>query len=188
MADRVNSLLADLRHCAGGTSCHLCGHYDDETFACMNNIAADAADMLQEYIDRCERYADEIMALRERVKLGMWGDKYYEIWALWAYCKRHDIPAEMEPLFDGWKLAFPSGGDFVQHEFSYMSIRGDLEPAIGCEDDYSPVCLDDARALVLKHRQRLTVPRVELPDAPEVTHDDMCSRSYRAAAAGGPRD
>lgn len=68
MADRVNSLLADLRHCAGGTSCHLCGHNDGETFACMNNIAADAADVLQEYVDRCARYADEIMALREKYR------------------------------------------------------------------------------------------------------------------------
>lgn len=138
---------------------------------CHADMLSSAADMLQEYVDRCARYAEEAMALRERAKQGMEGGKYYEIWALWAYCKRHDIPAKMEPLFDGWKLAFPGGGDFVQHEFSYMSIRGDLEPAIGCEDDYSPVCLDDARALVLKHRQRLAVPRVPLPDKPEVTCD-----------------
>ena len=139
---------------------------------CHAVMLSAAADMLQDYVDRCKRYADEIMALRERVKQGMRGDKYYEIWALWAFCKRQDVPAEIVPLFDGWKLVFPNGDDFVQHEYSYMSIRGDLEPAIGCEDDYSPVCLDDARALVLKHRQRLAVPRVELPDKPEVPHDD----------------
>lgn len=173
MADRVNSLLADLKRLkveTGSLACMGCGReHNCGVHGCA--VLREAADVLQEYVGRCARYADEVMALRERVKQGMRGDKYYEIWALWAYCKRHDIPAEMEPLFDGWKLAFPSGGDFVQHEFSYMSIRGDLEPAIGCEDDYSPVCLDDARALVLKHRQRLAVPRVELTDGPEVTCD-----------------
>lgn len=48
---------------------------------------------------------------------------------------------------------------------------GALEPAIGCEDDFSPVMLNEAKVLVLKHRQRLAVPRVELPDAPGVTCD-----------------
>lgn len=171
MADRVNSLLADLRRCLGDELCIECGHRIGGVGVCVDRLMVDAAYVLQEYVDRCARYADEIMALRERVKQGMRGDKYYEIWALWAYCKRHDIPAEMESLFDGWKLVFPNGGDFVQHEFSYMSIRGDLEPAIGCEDDFSPVGLDDARALVLKHRQRLSVPRVDLPNKPEVRCD-----------------
>ncbi len=170
MAGRVNELLAELRGCGETWACGDCKRGNSPELC--QSLVLDAADMLQEYVDRCAHYTDEIMALRERVKQGMRGDKYYEIWALWAYCKRHDIPAEMEPLFDGWKLAFPSGGDFVQHEFSYMSIRGDLEPAIGCEDDYSPVCLDDARALVLKHRQRLAVPRLPLPNKPEVPHDD----------------
>lgn len=173
MADRVNSLLADLKRLkveTGSLACMGCGReHNCGVHGCA--VLREAADVLQEYVDRCARYAEEAMELRERAKQGMEGGKYYEIWALWAYCKRHDIPAKMEPLFDGWKLAFPGGGDFVQHEFSCMSIRGDLEPAIGCEDDYSPVCLDDARALVLKHRQRLAVPRVPLPDKPGVTCD-----------------
>ena len=169
MADRVNSLLADLKRLkveTGSLACMGCGReHNCGVHGCA--ILREAADVLQGYVDRCERYADETMALRERVKLGMWGGKYYEIWALWAYCKRHDIPAEMEPLFDGWKLVFPNESDFVQHEFSYMSIRGDLEPAIGCEDDYSPVSLEKAEALVLKHRKRL----IGLPGKPEVTCD-----------------
>lgn len=169
MEDRVNSLLADLRRLkveTGSLACMGCGReYNCGVHGCA--VLRDAADAFQEYVDRCKRYADEIMALRERVKQGMKGDKYYEIWALWAYCKRHDIPAKIEPLFDGWKLVFANGDDIVQHAFSYMSIRGDLEPAIGCEDDFSPVCLDDARALVLKYRQRLSVPRVDLPKAKE---------------------
>lgn len=169
MAGRVNELLAELRGCGETLDCRGCRRANSPVLC--QSLVAEAADVLQEYVDRSKRYADEIMALRERVKQGMRGDKYYEIWALWAFCKRKDVPAEIVPLFDGWKLVFPNGDDFVQHEYSYMSIRGDLEPAIGCEDDYSPVCLDDARALVMKHRQRLAVPRVELPDKPEVTCD-----------------
>lgn len=172
MADRVNSLLADLAHCSGDHSCELCNHCDNGNFMCIDNLAADAADVLQEYVDRCKRYADEIMMLRERIKQGMRGDKYYEIWALWAFCKRQDVPAEIMPLFDGWALVFPNSGDFVQHKFSYMGDSGALEPAIGCEDDFSPVMLNEAKVLVLKHRQRLAVPRVPLPDKPEVPRDD----------------
>lgn len=66
MADRVNSLLADLAHCSGDHSCELCNHCDNGNFMCIDNLAADAADVLQEYVDRSKRYADEVMALRER--------------------------------------------------------------------------------------------------------------------------
>lgn len=65
MADRVNSLLADLMHCSGDHSCELCNHCDNGNFMCIDNLAADAAALLQEYVDRCKRYADEIMTLRE---------------------------------------------------------------------------------------------------------------------------
>ena len=173
MADRVNSLLADLKRLKVETSsltCMGCGReHNCGVHGCA--VLREAADVLQEYVDRCARYAEEISVLRERVKQGLRGDKYYEIWALLAFCKRQDVPAEIVPLFDGWKLVFPNGDDFVQHEFSYMGDSGALEPAIGCEDDFSPVTLEEAKALVLKHRQRLAVPRVELPDKPEVTCD-----------------
>lgn len=66
MTDRVNSLLADLKHCSGDYSCELCNHCDNGNFTCIDNLAADAADVLQEYVGRCKRYADEIMALRDR--------------------------------------------------------------------------------------------------------------------------
>lgn len=66
MADRVNSLLADLAHCSGDHSCELCSHCDNGNFMCIDNLAADAADVLQEYVDRCKRYAEETMALREK--------------------------------------------------------------------------------------------------------------------------
>ena len=169
MADRANSLLADLKRLkveTGSLACMGCGReHNCGVHGCA--ILRESADVLQEYVDRCKRYAEEIMALRERVKQGMAGDKYYEIWALLAYCKRQDISAEIEPLFDGWKLVFPNGDDFVQHEYSYMGNTGALEPAIGCEDDFSPVTLEAAKVLVLKYRKRLVVPRVELPEAKE---------------------
>ena len=66
MADRVNSLLADLAHCSGDHSCELCNHCDNGNFVCIDNLAADAADVLQEYVDRCARYAEEAMELREK--------------------------------------------------------------------------------------------------------------------------
>ena len=66
MADRVNGLLADLAHCSGDHSCELCNHCDNGNFMCIDNLAADAADVLQEYVDRCKRYAEEIMELREK--------------------------------------------------------------------------------------------------------------------------
>lgn len=165
MADRVNSLLADLRHCTVA-NCDTC-----KRRASCDGLVLEAADVLQEYVDRSKRYADEIMALRERVRQGLQGERYFEIWALWCYCVRQDIPAEIESLFDGWKLVFPNGDDIVQHAFSYMGTSGALEPAIGCENDFSPVTLEEAKVLVLKYRQRLSVPRVELPDKPEVNCD-----------------
>lgn len=66
MADRVNSLLTDLRHCSGDHSCELCNHCDTGDYTCIDSLAADTANVLQEYVDRCKRYADEIMALREQ--------------------------------------------------------------------------------------------------------------------------
>lgn len=66
MADRVNSLLADLAHCSGDHSCELCNHCDNGNFMCIDNLAADAADVLHEYVDRCKRYAEETMELREK--------------------------------------------------------------------------------------------------------------------------
>ena len=165
MASRANEIISNLGRCADGV-CVGCLYENDEE-VCADQLKREAADVLQEYVDRCKRYADEIMALRERVKQGMKGDKFYEIWALWAYCKRHDIPAEIESLFDGWKLVFPNGDDIVQHAFSYMGASGALEPAIGCESDFSPVTLEEAKVLVLKYRQRLMVPRVDLPEAKE---------------------
>lgn len=71
MADRVNSLLADLKRCAVDMLCIACGHRiggDGGSLVCGDRLMIDAADVLQEYVDRSKRYADEVMALREQLR------------------------------------------------------------------------------------------------------------------------
>ena len=63
---KTTDLVADLRVCLRG-ECSDCGHEcgnDD----CLDRIMEDAADRLEELVDRCARYADEIAVLRERGK------------------------------------------------------------------------------------------------------------------------
>lgn len=68
MADRVNSLLADLRRLkveTGSLACLGCSReHDCGVHGCA--VLRAAADTLQEYADRCARHADEIMELREK--------------------------------------------------------------------------------------------------------------------------
>lgn len=71
MADRVNSLLADLKRCAVDMLCIACGHRiggDGGSLVCGDRLMIDAADVLQEYVDRCARYADKVMALQGRCR------------------------------------------------------------------------------------------------------------------------
>ena len=68
MADRVNSLLADLKRLkveTGSLACMGCGReHNCGVHGCA--VLRETADVLQEYVDRCKRYADEIMALRKK--------------------------------------------------------------------------------------------------------------------------
>lgn len=73
---------------------------------------------------------------------------YDEIEELYEYCKGLKIPCKLEPLYDGYKLVFPNEGDFVQHSFSYGSAHGRIEPAIGCDFDYTACTLSVAKRLV----------------------------------------
>lgn len=66
MADRVNELLAELRGCGETLGC--CGCKRANSPGLCLSLVAEAADVLQEYVDRCKRYADEIMALRGRCR------------------------------------------------------------------------------------------------------------------------
>ena len=83
---------------------------------------------------------------------------FIEILSLHEFCREKGIHAEIVSLFDGFKLSFPNSddfSDFVQHSYSYGATHGCVEPAIGCADDYTAVPLEDAKKLVLEHRQKL---------------------------------
>mgnify|MGYP004464301937 CR=1 FL=1 len=64
MVGRVNELLAELRVCGETLSC--CGCKRVNSPVLCQSLVAEAADMLQEYVDRCARYAEETMELREK--------------------------------------------------------------------------------------------------------------------------
>lgn len=66
MANWANKMIADLGRCADGpcTGCL----YENEEAGCADQLKREAAQMLQEYVDRRARYADEIMALREKFR------------------------------------------------------------------------------------------------------------------------
>ena len=67
MADRVNSLLADLKRLkveTGSLACMGCGReHNCGVHGCA--VLREAADVLQEYVDLSKRYADEVVELRE---------------------------------------------------------------------------------------------------------------------------
>lgn len=63
---KTTDLVADLRVCLRG-ECSACGH-ECGNADCLDRIMEDAADRLEELVDRCARYAEEIAVLRERGK------------------------------------------------------------------------------------------------------------------------
>lgn len=81
--------------------------------------------------------------------------EYIEIQKLYEYCKRIGVDATIEPLYDGYAIRFPCGGDFVQHKYSYGGEIGFVEPAIYCSLDYTAVSLTSAKRLVKYHKKRL---------------------------------
>ena len=76
---------------------------------------------------------------------------YNEIIELYNYCKNYGVECTMQPLFDGFKLCLPDNGDFVQHSGSYGNNEGMVEPAIGCDKDYTAVSLIEAKILIQKY-------------------------------------
>lgn len=62
---KTTDLVADLRACRH-SGCSACGH-DCGTAACIDHVIEDAADKIEELVDRCARYAEEIAVLREKV-------------------------------------------------------------------------------------------------------------------------
>lgn len=79
--------------------------------------------------------------------------KYQEIQDLYAYCKELNISCKIEPLFDGFRLTLPGGGDFAQHFGTYCPDCC-VEPAIGCDRDYSACTLSTAKGLIDKYYKR----------------------------------
>lgn len=81
---------------------------------------------------------------------------YNEILELYEFCKEQGIPCRLSSLFDGYKLWLFAGRDIVQHFGSYGSREGCVEPAIGCDADFTAVSLDRAKALLLQLKDILT--------------------------------
>ena len=100
----------------------------------------------------------------EQTEKGKQMAEYREIQRLYFYCLKIGLPAEISNLFDGYKLSFPNGSDFVQHFGSYGSEVGYVEPAIGSRLDYTAVSLASAKALVKRHKDRLAKPHEENTD------------------------
>lgn len=80
---------------------------------------------------------------------------YREIVSLYEYCRKIGIEVTLENMFDGFAIRFPSGGDFIQHGWSYGSGCGCVEPAIGSKADYTAVTLENAKRLVRRHKEKL---------------------------------
>lgn len=98
---------------------------------------------------------------KRQAKRGKTQRKYREILALYLYCVEVRMDARLERLHDGWTIRFPNGGDFAQHAGTYGTNDGFVEPAIGCEADYSPVSLREAEKLICENRERLMTPSCE---------------------------
>lgn len=106
----------------------------------------------------------DFCSYRERMRQAKRGKvrrKYGEILALYRYCVEVGMDARLERLHDGWAVRFPNGGDFAQHAGTYGTNDGFVEPAIGCEADYSPVSLREAEKLICENRERLMTPSCE---------------------------
>ena len=106
-------------------------------------------------------YCPTCGARMRQAKRGKTQRKYREILALYLYCVEGRMDARLERLHDGWAIRFPNGGDFAQHAGTYGTNDGFVEPAIGCEADYSPVSLREAEKLICENRKRLMTPSCE---------------------------
>lgn len=72
------------------------------------------------------------------------------------------MEVSLEPLFDGYAIRFADGSDVVQHNRSYGGVSGYVEPAIGCDLDYTAVKLDAAKDLIRYWKSNLIAVREDL--------------------------
>ena len=82
MKVNTSDIVAALRHCSapGGSVCESCAFANDPW--CGDVLFTEAANRLEEYVDRCARYAEEIAQLRsglERPALGRAGEQMMDI-------------------------------------------------------------------------------------------------------------
>lgn len=90
----------------------------------------------------------------------MVAEKYREILSLYSYCLNQGVNARLEAFRDGYAVRFPDGSDFVQHESSYGSAVGCVEPAVeGCRNNFTAMTLAHAKQLVRRNRERLNRPK-----------------------------
>lgn len=64
----TNDIIHDLSVCTCEEDCQGCSHLDDMDLGCTRILMAEACSALTRMQDRCARYAEEIMALRERLE------------------------------------------------------------------------------------------------------------------------
>ena len=71
---KTEELVAALRQCGSvGAGCDGCPFENSgaiDEYWCGDALVRAAADRLEEYVDRCKRYADEIMELRTQAEKG----------------------------------------------------------------------------------------------------------------------
>mgnify|MGYP006931933140 CR=1 FL=1 len=64
----TNDIIRDLSVCAFEEGCQECSRLCDPEVGCIEVLTAEACSALTKMQDRCARYAEEIMVLRERLK------------------------------------------------------------------------------------------------------------------------
>ena len=64
----TNEIIGDLSVCANAGGCGGCGFKTDMGGACITYLLLAARAALVEMQDRCARYADEIMVLRQQLE------------------------------------------------------------------------------------------------------------------------
>lgn len=80
---KTTDLVADLRVCRHG-SCSACGH-DCGTAECIDHVIEDAADKIEDLVERCARYAEEIAVLRQTNEdTGLEPDEVAELQKDWS--------------------------------------------------------------------------------------------------------
>ena len=81
--------------------------------------------------------------------------KYREIVELYDYCEKIGVQAKISPMLGGYCIRFNNGGDVIQHNGSYGSHCGCVEPAIGSRLDYHAIPLKNAKRLIKRHKESL---------------------------------